>query len=491
MTVLNPVRQGEAGPVGPMGPEAWINPKRAPFLAKGDGVTNDTAALQAAIDSASVNGNTMVLPFGTYNYTQLNFHGRRSFIIRGIGGNSAGAAEGSILNCIEEGAGTALLLENTNGCKLIDVAVINLTAAYTGWLGVLAGSFNFEAIRCDIQGRKLASGFDLDSAQEPGFEGCSFGGFKKQIRGYKEVGTFSSGASFFRCTFKNCAEMPVTNPDEAWEFLSCIIEPLEEIEGKRKEAFIECVLPAEGLGITGCWFGDGSKEGTWIKFKGGGLAVGGGCEIGAGLVAIEISAETVGFDICGNKFEQCGTAVKLNPGCLAASVLGNDYVACTKNIDLNGATPSGIIHLVDGVNNPVSIGNSLAIDGDSTSRLFLRTVGSIKSAGALEANSGIRTNQGLVTSLTLSEEFIFAAGSNANQGVFVDGKGTGQVKIATRGLATGGTLIGAAGTDKIGFYGHAPAVQPAAIASPAETLAALKIAVDAIREALKSNGNTA
>ncbi len=44
---------------------------------------------------------------------------------------------------------------------------------------------------------------------------------------------------------------------------------------------------------------------------------------------------------------------------------------------------------------------------------------------------------------------------------------------------------------EIGFYKHAVSTQPAAIASPAAELAALKTAVDGLREALKKVGLTA
>ena len=43
------------------------------FGAVGDGVTDDTAAIQAAIDSFPANGGTIYLPIGTYLISTLNF----------------------------------------------------------------------------------------------------------------------------------------------------------------------------------------------------------------------------------------------------------------------------------------------------------------------------------------------------------------------------------------------------------------------------------
>lgn len=54
-----------------------------------------------------------------------------------------------------------------------------------------------------------------------------------------------------------------------------------------------------------------------------------------------------------------------------------------------------------------------------------------------------------------------------------------------------GTMSSVAATQELGFYGVVPVKQAAAIASPAETLAALKTAVDALRLTVKGVGLTA
>lgn len=59
----------------------------------------------------------------------------------------------------------------------------------------------------------------------------------------------------------------------------------------------------------------------------------------------------------------------------------------------------------------------------------------------------------------------------------------------TRSLIEG-TMSEVAATQELGFYGVAPVKRHAAIASPAETLASLKTAVDALREAVKNIGIT-
>jgi hypothetical protein len=83
---------GPAGPTGPTGatgatgPSPWLSVKGAPYNAKGDGVTNDAPAINAAL-AACPSGGTVWMPPGTYavlsplivppNITLLGDHGNR------------------------------------------------------------------------------------------------------------------------------------------------------------------------------------------------------------------------------------------------------------------------------------------------------------------------------------------------------------------------------------------------------------------------------
>ncbi|WP_018394765.1 glycosyl hydrolase family 28-related protein [Bacillus sp. 37MA] len=62
-----------------------INPKRPPFGAIGDGVTDDTIAMQSAINSMS-EGDTFELPRGVYRVSSINISNKKNctFIFRGI-----------------------------------------------------------------------------------------------------------------------------------------------------------------------------------------------------------------------------------------------------------------------------------------------------------------------------------------------------------------------------------------------------------------------
>lgn len=100
------------------------------FGAVGDGVANDTVALQAAINSAYAQNKALYIPGGRYRFTNLTFTPSDS-ISAGQGlriyGDTSGntyTSRGSILECVAS-SGTAFLIDSTVGACHLELA--NLT----------------------------------------------------------------------------------------------------------------------------------------------------------------------------------------------------------------------------------------------------------------------------------------------------------------------------------------------------------------------------
>jgi len=86
-------------------------------------------------------------------------------------------------------------------------------------------------------------------------------------------------------------------------------------------------------------------------------------------------------------------------------------------------------------------------------------------------------NQVKITNAATGNAPSVAADGEANVGLTVAAKGTGTVTV---GQATGSVQLATVGTDKIGFYGTAPATQPAHVTDPASAVAITAVAPAAV-----------
>lgn len=97
------------------------------YGAKGDGVTDDTAAIQAALNSLSLTGGTVIIPASTSNYlfsstllvpfgVRLVGHGKFSTIIRYTGNSAAVSTTGTTINTIQLENLTVDIINNNATC---------------------------------------------------------------------------------------------------------------------------------------------------------------------------------------------------------------------------------------------------------------------------------------------------------------------------------------------------------------------------------------
>jgi Pectate lyase superfamily protein len=93
-----------------------INVRNAPYNAKGDGITDDTAAIQSALNAAQ-NGQVVYLPTGTYNVSSTLSWANKQIVLRG------------------DGPAATRIISSAYG----NLIYINTSSDRGSWIGITAG----------------------------------------------------------------------------------------------------------------------------------------------------------------------------------------------------------------------------------------------------------------------------------------------------------------------------------------------------------------
>jgi len=190
-----------------------VSVKDAPFNARGDGVTDDTAAIVAACNYVKTLGGTLYFPAGRYLHTGIVIDGVNGFSIKGDGivrrGPGIAGTEGTAL--VYSGTGTGITLRNTGSWTYrwtIEDISFAPSGASTTVDALVRTNYIQEAdfTRCAFLGRTgvtVGTGLFAESIGITNVDLCVF---SKLVRGIDCTFTQSGGVNITRNNFFDMEE---------------------------------------------------------------------------------------------------------------------------------------------------------------------------------------------------------------------------------------------------------------------------------------------
>jgi len=201
------------------------------FGAKGDGIADDTAAIQAAFASGA---SALYFPKGVYNYSTLTFD--NAIGLRLIGDGAIGA---TILRCTSSGTSAGIKLRSTFDCSA-EYITFDHAAGFSGYLvdprHAPSSSTDTQGLvfsRCTFtsQGYNLhsANGIILDKTSGSIFFGCKFVGLTRPVDGQNPLGgSYATVARFIACQFADNIGFAFNYIHQGWEIIGCNFQPCHD-----------------------------------------------------------------------------------------------------------------------------------------------------------------------------------------------------------------------------------------------------------------------
>ncbi len=340
----------------------------APAPSGGD----DTAAIQAVIDSLPSNGGTISFRSGVYSFLgSLNFDNTNGITIQGTGGIGGGGGIGgtpvnSTVFVYNASGARFISARGSYGFRIRYLQIYYTNSAFTGnvvdldeSLQQITNQMLLDNVALEAGGLspRTATLLSLNNAVDGSFNNCKFAGANIGVKGKIDNAHFSNAHMFSNCIFVYNATIHTKNAGQAWTFQNCTFENLADLSAGAYTH--DATITGQGLTFIGCWFGDDtSSGGTQITWSGESLTIIGGFMAfnGNPSTAIKLNEDNcIGVSILGVIFSctpaASGTAFDFGSttGHKRLILLGNTFESGVT--EFAGTIPDGLICQTDkGVN---------------------------------------------------------------------------------------------------------------------------------------------
>jgi hypothetical protein len=253
------------------------------FGAKGDGVADDTTALQAACDFVSPGG-AIRIASGIYCYTTLVLDDAIGLRVDG-----EGALAKTILRCTSTTASGGVKVRSTFDVTFNFVTFDHSSSSFTGYLvdsshapsGFTGDTQGLYFFRCAFasKGYNLysAKGINIDQSTVVTFDGCKFVSLVRPIDGQASAGgSYSNVVRVINCQFFDNVGYCFNYPGEGWRIEGCNFQACHD--GAQRIVYSASTTPWRSLTFVNCTAYDATAAGTvyFLLDKGEGLSVIGG-----------------------------------------------------------------------------------------------------------------------------------------------------------------------------------------------------------------------
>jgi hypothetical protein len=312
------------------------------YGAKGDGVTDDTSAINAALAAANAAGGTVYFPAGVYICSgQWNMANFSNVHLRGAGGIfQGGNALGTMIKFTQSGSTSCINNTGGIGCSFRDIVFAYTSATYTGTLLDASVAAPHNITQGKIEGcqflqlgtsNSAANLVAINNVSGYVIDNCIFARASCAIRGgWNGSAGASNAVTVSNCEISFC-DSAIANPNNFWTILRTSFEP--SATNAPTQIFNDASNSIANLTIIGCFFGDVLNTGTHLNLRAvtNLLIIGsifGGDNVHV-TTALALAGANTGIVITGNTFVQLNTAIAISGTVSGGKLSGNVFSSTT------------------------------------------------------------------------------------------------------------------------------------------------------------------